>query len=88
MVFCSSQTLPNGDIKEVAMDHIERQGPDPQHLADPPDDQNTIRMMEGGNAHTLPTVPMIDDDGDEMADDEDSIVQEMPLALIEDVTGQ
>ncbi|KAK9224925.1 hypothetical protein WN943_009965 [Citrus x changshan-huyou] len=58
------------------MGHIERHGPDPQHLADPPDD------------HNLPAVPMVDDDGEGMAVGEDSMVQEMPLALIEDATGQ
>lgn len=45
-------------------------------------------MTEGGNAHTLPAVPMFDDDGDGMADGEVSMVQETPLALLEEVNGQ
>lgn len=72
----------------MATDHMERQGPDPQHLVEPPDDQNTLRVPEGGNTHTFPAVPMVGDDGDGMADEDDSMVQEMPLALMEDVTGQ
>lgn len=72
----------------MAIDHMERQGPDPQHLVEPPDDQNTLRVPDGGNTHTFPTVPMVGDDGDGMANEDDSMVQEMPLALMEDVTGQ
>lgn len=45
-------------------------------------------MTEGGNAHTLPAVPMFDDDGDGMADGEVSMVQETPFALLEEVNGQ
>ncbi|XP_024038245.1 uncharacterized protein LOC112097293 [Citrus clementina] len=88
VVVCSSQTLFKWDAREVAIDHMERQGPDPQHLVEPPDDQNTLRVPDGGNTHTFPTVPMVGDDGDGMANEDDSMVQEMPLALMEDVTGQ
>lgn len=77
-----------GDVREVATEHIERQRSDPQHLADPPDDQNTLRVKECGNAHTYLVVPMSGVDGDGMADDEDLMVQETPLALMDDVTGQ
>ncbi|KAK9208090.1 hypothetical protein WN944_000444 [Citrus x changshan-huyou] len=70
VVFCSPPTLLNGDVREVATDHIERQGPDPQHLVDPPDDHNTSRVKEGGHVCNHPTVPMNGMDGDEMTDDE------------------
>ena len=72
----------------MATEHIERQGPDPQHLVDPPDDQNTLRAKEGGNAYTHPAVPMSGVDGDGMADDEDSMVQETQLALMDYVIEQ
>ena len=88
VVFCSSQTLHKGDAREAATGHMERQGPDPQHLAETPDDQNNLQVPDGGNAHTSPAVPMVGDDGDGMTDDEDSMVQETPLALMEDVTRQ
>ncbi|KAK9209900.1 hypothetical protein WN944_002269 [Citrus x changshan-huyou] len=88
MVFCAPQTLLNGDVREVATDHIERQGPDPQHLADPPDDQNTSRVKECGNACNHPAVSMSGVDGDGMTDDGISMVHEMPLALMDDVSGQ
>lgn len=67
---------------------MERQGPDPQQLAEPPDDLNILQGTEGDNAHTHPAVTMVSDDGDGMADDEDSMVHETPLALMEEVTGQ
>ncbi|KAK9190246.1 hypothetical protein WN943_018848 [Citrus x changshan-huyou] len=86
VVFCSSQTLVNGDVREVATEHRERQGPDPQHLADPLDAQNSFRVKEVGNTHTHPAVPMSGVDEDGMA--KDSMVQETPLPLMDDATGQ
>lgn len=72
----------------MATKHIDRQGPDPQHLADPQDVHNISCVKEVGNAHTHPAVPMSGVDGDGMSDDEDSMVQETPLALMDDVNGQ
>ncbi|XP_024041874.1 uncharacterized protein LOC127898858 [Citrus sinensis] len=77
-----------GTSREVATDHIERQGSDPQPLADPPNNHNTSRVKEGGHVCNHPDVPMSGMDGDGMTDDEISMVQETPLALMDDVSGQ
>ncbi|KAK9204200.1 hypothetical protein WN943_014458 [Citrus x changshan-huyou] len=69
------------DVRKVATKHRDRQGPDPQHLADSQDVHNISCVKEVGNAHTHPAVPMSGVDGDGMSDDEDSMVQETPLAL-------
>ena len=45
-------------------------------------------MKEGELAHNHPAVPMSGVDGDGMAEDEVSMVQEMPLAWMDDVLGQ
>lgn len=85
---CSSQTLPNGDERDVTAEHIERQGPDPQQVADPPDDQTIHRVNEGDSAHNHPVVPINGVDGDGMVENEVEMVQETPLAWMEEVLGQ
>ena len=88
MVVCSSQTLPNDNERDVTVDHIERQGPDPQPVADPPEDQTIHRVNECDIAHNHPAVPMNGVVGDGMAEDEVEMVQETPLAWMDDVLGQ
>ncbi|KAK9207991.1 hypothetical protein WN944_000342 [Citrus x changshan-huyou] len=85
---CSSQTFPNGDERDVTAEHIERQGPNPQQVADPPDDQTIHRGNEGDSAHNHPVVPMNGVDGDGLVENEVEMVQETPLAWMDDVLGQ
>ena len=67
------------------MEHIERQGPDPQQVADPPNDQTIHQVNEGDSAHNHPVVPMNGVDGDAMVENEVEMVQETHLAWMDDV---
>ena len=88
MVFCSSQILPYGDVNGMGTEHRDREGLDPEHLVDPLDDHNVSIVNAFEHAYTHPIVPMSGDDGNEMSDEEVSMVQESPLVMMADIHGQ
>lgn len=88
MVFCSPQTLPNGDVRDVVTEYRDPQGPDPQHLVNPLDVHNTSRVNEVENVHMHHVVPISGVNGAGMPNDEDSMVQKTLLALMADVNNQ
>ena len=88
VVFCSLQILPYGDVKGVGTEHRDREGLDPQHLADTLDDHNVSIVNAFEHAYTHPVVPMSGDDGNEMSDEEVSMVQESHLVMMTDIHGQ
>ncbi|XP_024035663.1 uncharacterized protein LOC112096450 [Citrus clementina] len=88
VVFCSSQILPYGNMKGVGTDHRDREDLDPQPLADPPDDRHVSTVNVFEHAYTHPVGPMSGDDGQEMSDEEVSMVQESPLVMMDDIHDQ
>ena len=84
VVFCTTQDSLYGDVGEAASEHRDQLGLEFKHLSDPPDAHNTPRVNDGnGQAHQA--VVMGENDGEEMSEEEDSMVEETPLALMADV---
>lgn len=88
VVFCSSQTLSQEDVRGVVTEHWDRQGPNPHHLVDLSNDHSTSLANEVENAHIHHVVLMSRVDETRMSDDDDSMVQETPLAMMAPVHGQ
>lgn len=88
VVFCSSQSLFPGDGRDVDTEQRDRPNINPQLLADPPD------------AHTIPVVKEVEKqqihpdgfisgvDGFDMSEEDESMVQETPSALMADINSQ
>ncbi|KAK9177433.1 hypothetical protein WN944_029455 [Citrus x changshan-huyou] len=85
--FFATQNFPSGDIGEAVSGHSDRLGPDSKHLSDPPDAHNASRVNDR-NAQAHPTMSMGENDGEEMSDEEDSMIEETPSVLMLDVNGQ
>ncbi|KAK9226373.1 hypothetical protein WN943_011420 [Citrus x changshan-huyou] len=88
VVFCSPQALPPGDGRDVDIEHRDRQGTDPQHTSDPPDFRNTKCAITGENALTLPKQSRSGADEAAMSEEEETMVQEMLMALMADIIDQ
>ncbi|XP_006469095.2 uncharacterized protein LOC102629728 [Citrus sinensis] len=86
-VFCATQNFPAMSVGEAVSEHNERLGPDYEHSSDPPDDQN-VASTNDISAQAHPAVYMGDNDGEVMSDEEDSMIEETPLALMPVVDGQ
>ena len=76
------------NVRDAAIEHRARQGPDPQHTSDPPDARNTSCVNEVENAHTHPEQSTSGVDEAGMSDEEESMVQETPMALMADINDQ
>lgn len=72
----------------MVTEHRDRQGPNPHHLVNPSNDHNTSLANEVENAHIYHVVLMSGVDETRMSDDDDSMVQETPLAMMAHVHGQ
>ncbi|KAH9743054.1 DUF4283 domain-containing protein [Citrus sinensis] len=87
VIFCENQNLSLGDVREVGSDQGGRLRREYEHLSDPPDDQHAV-CVNNANAQAHPAVSMGENDGEEMSDEEDSMIEETPLALMHDGNGQ
>lgn len=87
VVFCATQDPPSGDVGEAASEHRDQLGLEFKHLSDPPDAHNTPRVNDG-NSQAHQAALMGENDGEEMSEEEDSMVEETPLALMTDVNEQ
>lgn len=56
-------------------------------MSDPPDDQHAD-CRNNVNAHVHPAVSIGENEREEMSDEEDSMIEETPLALMHDGNGQ
>ncbi|KAH9722319.1 reverse transcriptase domain-containing protein [Citrus sinensis] len=88
VVFYFSQIRPYGDMNGVGTEHRDREELDPQHLADPLDGHSVSTTNAFEHTHTLFVAPMSGDDGQEISDEEVSMVQESPLVMMDDIHGQ
>ena len=87
MVFCDNQNLSFGDVREAGSDQGSRLRREYEHVSDPPDDQHA-GCINNVNAQAHPAVSMGENEGEEMSDEEDSMIEETPLALMHDGNGQ
>ncbi|KAK9181331.1 hypothetical protein WN944_024468 [Citrus x changshan-huyou] len=88
VVFCSPPALPPGDGRDVDIEHRARQGTDPQHTSDLPDFRNTKCANTGENARTHPEQSRSGTDEAAMSEEEETMVQETPMALMADIIDQ
>ncbi|KAH9769017.1 DUF4283 domain-containing protein [Citrus sinensis] len=88
VIFCSPQTVHPREGKDVFIEHRARQGPDPQHTSDPPDDRNTACDNVVEKTYTHPEQSMSGAEEAGMSEEEESMVQETPLALMADINDQ
>ncbi|KAH9697020.1 reverse transcriptase domain-containing protein [Citrus sinensis] len=77
----SPHANPQPTSWEAVSEHSDRLGPDSKHLSDPPDAHNASRVNDG-NAQAHPAVSMGENDGEEMSDEEDSMIEETPSVTI------
>lgn len=88
VVFCSSQSLPPGDARNMDIEHRDKMKINPQLQADPPD-AHTIPVVKGvEKQHIHPDGCISGVDGLEMSDDDDLMVQETLSAMMADVNSQ
>lgn len=88
VVFCSSQSISPREGRDVATEQRNNPIINPQPLEDPPDSFTIpgVKEMEKQHIHSDGVINGVD--GLEMSEDEDSMVQETPLALMADVNSQ
>ena len=82
VVFCSPQTLPPEDGRDLDIEHRARQGTDPHHTSDPPDAQNMNDAITVGKAFTHPEQSRNGANEAEMSEEEESMVQETYMELM------
>lgn len=87
MIFCANLNSSPGDGREAGSDHGDRLGREYEYSSDPPDDQHAGCGNEV-NAQAHPAVFMGENEEDEMSEEEDSMIEETPLALMHDGNGQ
>lgn len=87
MVFCASQTFPSGEVSNAVSEHRTRQGPDPQHTSDPPDARNKACVNAALDSQTHLAQPMGETEEAGMSEEEESMIQETPIALMADING-
>ena len=86
VIFCANQNFPFGDVREAVNEHGDWLGREYEHSSDPSDAQNVV-CVNDVNAQAHPAVTMGENEGEEMSDEEDSMIEETPSALMPDVNG-
>ncbi|KAK9198577.1 hypothetical protein WN944_013763 [Citrus x changshan-huyou] len=87
VILCDNQNFSFGNARETGSDHGDRLGRAYEHSSDPPDAQNS-GCVNDVNAQAHPAMSMGENEGKEMSDEEDSMIEETPLALMPDGNGQ
>ncbi|KAK9225954.1 hypothetical protein WN943_010999 [Citrus x changshan-huyou] len=87
VILCDNQNFSFGNARATGSDHRDRLGRAYEHSSDPPDVQNS-GCVNDVNAQAHPTVSMGENDRKEMFEEEDSMIEETPLALMLDGNGQ
>ncbi|KAH9783624.1 DUF4283 domain-containing protein [Citrus sinensis] len=87
VIFCANQNFSLGDVREAGSDQGDRLGREYEHSSDFPDGQHA-GCVNDVNAQAHSAMSMGENEREEMSDEEDSMIEETPLALMHDRNGQ
>ena len=77
-----------GDVRDAVSEHGARQGPNPQHTSDPSGARNQACANAVENSHTHLEQSTCGTEEAGMSEEEESMIQETPMALMANINDQ